>query len=661
MYAAPQAYQRIDATWAQAWAPSAKPVRSNWITEHVYLPPTFSANPGRFRFDGREYLREVIDAVDDPEVREVVFVAPPQVGKTSATHAIIQSQGEVDSAPLMFAGPDQIYAREQRTILYAACEESPLLRQRVPPENLRNDRWIDLEKCFIFLAWSGSTQRLSGRSCKIVLCSEIDRWTVSVDLARQRTKAFWRSCVFLEGSPIGASERLMPAYDATDRRTFRVPCPHCGRFQEMRFFPHRDGDLAGRGGVAGLQTDKGEWRSPEIAKRSAHYLCEAGCRIESIRKAGMIRRGRWVPEGQDCVDGELTGQPKRPATKRGYRLNALYAPTCSFGDIAEAYLAGRDTPDGMQSFVNDWLALPHRPRGKTPRWEVLGRRLAGGYKRGEIPAWVYFLTAAADVQERSIYWVVRGWGDGCSSASIDWGELKRVMATGDDGEETGEELGSDFRQLDGNILTRRWPVLGANPLGYSELAVCLFGIDSGYRATEVYSYVRDHPGARVQAIYGDPKPIPGVLYRLQKLERNVRTGEVYPEGTTRWGIDTTAYKSDIMGRWSASLRKPGAWWLPGDVLLIGEDYLRQVTNERMEADNTKGKKRTKWSMINPSLGNHYWDDEVYNRALADMVVGQEWDASKWPWAKEALTAARPVTVQPAPAQGSFQPTGFSAR
>ena len=233
-----------------AWTPRVRPVRSDWCEQNLRLPGDFSSSPGRFSFRGREYQREIIDAVDDVDTREIVLVAAPQIGKTEMLRAIIQSQGEVDAAPMMFAGPDQPYAREQREIIYAGCEASDALRDRIPPPSQRNDRWIDLGKCYVFLAWSGSSQRLSGRSCKVVLCSEVDRWQLPVALAEKRTRAFWNHCVVYEGSPVADSPNAWRLYKESDQRTFRLPCPHCGHYQELRFFRHKEGPYAGAGGVS---------------------------------------------------------------------------------------------------------------------------------------------------------------------------------------------------------------------------------------------------------------------------------------------------------------------------------------------------------------------------------------------------------------------------
>jgi len=630
-----------------AWRPFLRPVRSDWCERNLRIPAETGATPGAFDLDEHPYLREILDTVDAADVDLIVFIGATQLGKTELVNAIILSQGEVGRAPMMFAGPDRIYAREARDAIYARALMSKTIASRVPPECQWNDRHIDLEKCLIYLAWAGrggkrSTQRLSGRACKIVLCSEVDRWAQPVSLAKERTKAFLDGAVVvMEGTPIGASAQLEAEYQGTDKRVFKVPCPQCGHYQELRFFPHRHGEFAGRGGAAGLQDAAGKWLSASDARQAAYYLCEHGCKLTDADKPGMVSRGVWCPEtAQVTAKGKLVGPAgSLDSRRRGYRINSLYAPGISFGRVAEEYLLKRNTSAGLERFFNDWLGLAFIHRGKTPRWRDLGEWLAGAHPRGTIPRQAYFLTAGADVHLEGVWWIVRAWGGFKTSWLVDLGYLAKQTRSegGGDGDEL---LASDLDQLTAAVLNRRWPVLGETPHGYSQLAVRLLGLDCGYRPTDVHNFIRAHPGGRAVAVYGDPHSLPGSLYKLHRLERNARTGKLYPEGTQAWGIDTNAYKGETSDRWFADRTQPGAWWLPENILETarGEDYLRQVVNERREPKPVHGRKVIQWEVISNETGSHCLDCEVYAAGLADMIVGGDWDPAHWGVTRETKPA-----------------------
>jgi len=626
---------RLIAAGREAWRPAPRPVRSEWCVENIRIPSETGAQPGPFDIDhNHAYVRGILDAVDDPEIHKVTWIAAAQIGKTEATRAVCLSQGEVDRAPMMFAGPDQIYVREQRELIYNMAEKSPALAGRVPPERLRNDRHIDLEKCLIYLAWSGSTQRLSGRSCKVVVCSEVDRWQNDPRLAEERTKAFPdNSTIFFEGTPIGVSPWLSELYKEGDRRTFRVPCPHCGHYQELRFFVHREGPYKGCGGVAGLKDKRNNWKTSEQARVGAYYLCEKGCRIDEEDRRAMVRRGVWARQGETVrPDGKIVGKPKYPGRHATFHSSSLYA--MSFGDVAECYLNRRNSQAGLQRFWNDWLGLPFIPRGTTPRWKELGRRLAGDYPRGSAPRGAYFIVATGDVQFNGIWWLARAFGHLKTSWLVDFGFFKKDLVGDPEDEYREERLASDFEKV-GSLLDRRWPLLAENPRGLSALAVRILGIDRGGRPTDTDAFVRSHPGSRVVGVFGDPHIVPGTLYRPMKTKRDPTTGKVEAfqyDDPRIWGIDTAAYKSEIADRWAADRTQPGVFWLPSDILETdgGEDYLRQITAESRTLETVNGRKCVRWTLTNKGAANHLGDDEVYASCLADMITGDEWDSTKWP-------------------------------
>src|SRR5436305_7152041 len=140
---------RIDARaemlklWSTAFKPKPRLTTKDWITSNVVIPPEIGASPGRYSLRGREYLAGILDAVDDVDVHEIVLEFATQIGKTTALQAILQSRCDVYPAPVMLAGPDQDEVLKLRDDCYRMCEASKRLRDCIPPERLRNDRWID--------------------------------------------------------------------------------------------------------------------------------------------------------------------------------------------------------------------------------------------------------------------------------------------------------------------------------------------------------------------------------------------------------------------------------------------------------------------------------------------------------------------------------------
>lgn len=607
-----------------AWQSEKRPTFVEWIDRNVRLPPTFG-KPGKYDLDEYPFWREVIACFDDPDVYEIVLMCATQLGKTTAVVATMQAVADISPAPGMFVGPDRDYVTEKRDLVYESATLSPVLAARVPPAKHRNMRVIDLGNCHTYLAWAGNTQRISGKAAKYVWCSEVDRYRQAKregkvgKLVAERVKSFTRYKIVWESTPTDANSAIADLYEQSDRRRLVFPCPHCGLYQDLRFFPHFDGDLRGRGGVVGIHDEAGKLLSPDEAMTAAYYACEAGCRIDNADKARMIAGSRWVPAGQSINSaGELVGTPERGPRVAGFQLSSLASPAVSFGRMAAEWLSCEDERD-RQNFRNNWCGEKYTIRTKVPKWRELGRKLEAGYSRGMVPASALFLTAGVDVQGDRCYWVVRAWGESCTSWLVDWGVVVRQL--GEHGEAVRD---SDLRQLTELVIRRQFPLTATNPLGQTFLSPRLTGLDANYEPHRVWDFVRQWPADQVRAVVGSDGLL-SEFYSMSVVERSARDGKPYEGGMQRWNIRVSTYKADIQDRWQLTPDQPGAWLLPYRILESGESYLQQVTNETQVTEpNNQGRQVTKWRVIEPRLGNHWWDTEVYARALADMVTGGDW-------------------------------------
>jgi phage terminase large subunit GpA-like protein len=601
-----------------------------WCQKNVRLPSEVSSNPGRYDLRRFPFWREPLECVEDPAVEKISIQAATQLGKTTLLQAILAAMAKLNPAPAMLGAPDRDACRELRDKFYRLAESTPAIAKMLPPAWKRNDQWIDFGVMVCHLAWSGNRQRLSGKACKYVLCTEVDRWRQSPhegqtqQLIQERVKSFHRSLILNESTPTDETSAIADLYDSSDQRRYLVPCPACGHFQELRFFTHKEGIFAGNGGVAGFQHPDGNWFTIDQARDQAYYLCERGCRIESHEKAGMVALGRWVPKGQSIDQhGNLIGQPERSPRHAGFCLGSLYADTVDFGRMAAEYLESRESQKQLQSFWNNWLGLRWVTKTRSPKWQRVGRRLAGSHRRGTVPSNAFFLTSGIDTQDDCAYWIVRAWGEGSTSWLIDWGKVTLVI------DENGQPITtSDLDKLDDLVLNRWFPLVQANPIGLKQLRVRLACIDyQGHRTWDVFQWVRARKslGDRLRIIAGDTRVPAGEFYRLSVVEKT-QDGKTYQGGLKRWAIDVDTYKEDVQGRFEAPLDKPGAWWLPEGILEEDSDYLRQICNEgrRMTRDKN-GKERMAWQLIDNRVGNHYWDDEIYARCAADMVTGFDWN------------------------------------
>lgn len=657
------ALSRLEQRIAAAWRPKPRISRIDWVQRNVRIPAE-AGPPERFNLRDFPFWREPLEALDDPDVCSITLRAATQIGKTTWLQACLASESAIAPGPQMLVAPDKDFLVHVRDNIYASALLNPELRDRIPPRRKWNNRHIDWSSCLCHLAFPKNTQRVSGRAARLVVCTEVTRFKQPLregpilGLIRERVKSYLRYKIIYEGTPTDEACELTKLYDAGDQRTYQVPCPHCGHYQELRFFPHREGPYAGRGGVGGLHDGSskgGNWLSPDEAFASAFYVCERGCRIDNSRKQEMVRHGRWVPKGQHVRSGKplgkksrnfagtdratLEGTALRGPSHRGYTLGSIYSRSISIGAVGRAYLLAReDGQPGLQGFFNNWLGKRYRRMAKVPLWKTLWARLRGGHPRGTCPPGALFLTAAVDVQQDHVHWRVRAWGEGGSSWLVDRGTL--TATAGSDGTPRPD---SDLEQLTPTVLSRAFPLVSPNLAGQKELRVRLMGVDTSYRPHRVWDWVRKQQGDRVRAIEGDSRmAVP--FYYMSTVERSARDGKVYQGGMKLWHINVATYKPELQDkRWNRPLDEPGAWFLTNEPLNACDADMRQLTNEgRVTVINKKtGRTSVEWKILDPRVGNHAWDLEVYHLALADMVTGGDWQSL----AEEAKRAAAPRSNQ----------------
>jgi phage terminase large subunit GpA-like protein len=636
--------RRLTKAWTEAWTPKPKMPIAEWATSRFQLSRQVEANGGAYNLRDYPYMIEIAEAFEDPDVEKLSIVASTQVGKTLFVQVALGWVSSQDPAPAMICLPDQSSATEFRDRFYANMIESPEMRRRVPPQSKWNTRHIDLTTSRIYLAWSGSRQRLRGRPCRYVVLSEVDVYqhTMAGDpvrIAEERTKKFFRKKIVQESTPVGESSVICAEYEAGDKRRWHGQCPECGRWQELRFFVHTKGEFKGRGGLAGFRGEDGEMLPVDDARATAHYLCESGCEIYDDRKRALVVSGRWVRDGENVDEhGNIVGTPKRSNRHASFRLWAIHSHTVSLADIAEAFIIHTDGGQ-IAEFWENWLGRKYSTARHVPKWQQVGRKLRGDHKRGEVPEAAWFLTCGVDVQEDGLYWVVRAWAPRVQSWLVDWGFIDRHI----DDEREGE-VASDLGRLS-ELLSRKWPIVDGekNPLGVDKLGVKLMCVDANYRTAQVRQWQSDVKTSRVRAIMGDVQSVkPADRFRRSRIERT-RDKESTTRGMVIWRVNVNVYKEDLMARIVAGCEgSDGSFLLTSDVLRHGAAYLKQLVNEekRREVDRN-GRPRFVWVVRSVSLGNHHWDDEIYCRAGADMVLADlrlDWNSGDWPKPGDGLDA-----------------------
>lgn len=620
---------------------------SELIASQYRLSSATESDPGDYDLDSNPYWRDVIDAAADKQVRRISILKSTQVGGTITVQGILFGLSVIDPAPAMAIYPTQGEAAKQRDRLFGnALESRKQFADLVPPERLWNMRSMSLGSSEVYLAWSESPQRLRGKPCKRVAKHECDIYEYDGDAgnphkaADERTKQFWEYLILEESTPVGDDSYIYGQWMKCQQRRWYCPCPHCGEYQELRFFPPKSGPQSGRGGVAGIHDAQGNLLEPEAAERSAYYVCVKGCKIEQHYKNLMIARGVWVAHGQEIAkDGTVIGRPHRDSKHVGFHIWTIMQSKISLGRLARAYVEHVNDSD-LRSFFQNWLGLRFQAAKAMPSHRTIATKYSKEYPKGQVPSDVWFLTSGTDVQLDQLYWLVVGWAPMRTPFLVDWGEIYRDRAevygdsisTGEDDADDNVIMASDLSKLSSVVLERTWPVQsGVNPFGRSEVSVRLLCCDTNHRTDEVHQLARSLKTLRFRCVRGDDAVKPRERFRMSIVDRNSRTGKIYEGGLELWSIYKNYYQDAITERLSAASDQSMAFRFPSDINQRGKKLLRQICNVRKD-------KRGYYETISGSLGKDYRDCLGYAEAAADMVVGQiGWSEQAWlEWRRKFL-------------------------
>jgi phage terminase large subunit GpA-like protein len=364
--------------------------------------------------------------------------------------------------------------------------------------------------------------------------------------------------------------QIWQAFLAGTQHKYFVRCPKCQAEQELAFpqikWPHDE------------RTKKGEdWNLDEV-ERLAFYECNT-CRnpIEQSWRQTMIRGGQWKPTN-----------PKAPADRISFHLNALYSPWRTWGSIAREFLEVKDSFSGLQNFTNSVLAEPWKVKGETVT-EAKLQGLRADYELGTIPVKPDFLLLTADVQRDCIYFVVRAWLNTGESWLIDYGRLPTLA------------------DLD-EVAARDYPIPGAAETERPWRRM----IDSGYAAKQVYEYCAPFERMSFPLKGWNHLAQPVKLAQIQFLEgRNA-----YEKTLTIIHFDDHVFKSELYLRRIQDRTGP-PWHIARNT---GADYIAQLTKEKLvEKKNQRGIPEQVWHQT--GRDNHLGDCEKL-QLVGYIVVNQ---------------------------------------
>ena len=545
---------------------------SQWAEANLVLSPEDSAEPGRYRLDRAPFQQGILDAIGDNSNDGVVVMSSAQVGKSTLAKAAIGYYIDQDPSPILFVAPTleqgQSFSKDR---LQPMFRDTPCLRGKVGDPKTRDSGSTILHRRFpggqLTIVGANAPAGLASRPIRVVIFDEVDRYPPSagtegdpVNLGRARTKTFWNRREVLMSTPGNAdTSRIEPAFELSDKRRYHVPCADCGH-QQFLSWAHvtwTDGDPS-----------------------TARYACEkCGSAWTDGERIIAIQHGEWVAEF-----------PERRIA--GFHLNELYSPFRKLSEVVADFLAAKDKPETLRTWVNTSL-------GESWKDEEEGERV-DAHELSEHcedydgpPLGVLVITLVIDVQDDRLECEFQGWGRGEECWGIEHTVLRGDPSTDALWLRATDELNRTFHREDGAVMT-----------------VSAAAVDSGgHHTSRVYAWAKQHRGKvyAMKGIGGTGKPLVEVSKR-PLAQHGVRLYMV--------GVDA-AKEMFLMSRVRIEKPGPGYCHWPADGN-YPSDYFQQLTAERRILAYSHGRPVHRW-VLKKGDRNEALDLRTYGLALINLL------------------------------------------
>ncbi len=575
---------------------------SDWAERFRRVAKEEGPHAGRWRNATAPYLTEIMDCLSPSHPSTTVTVMKCiQIGASQcATNWIFYNADKV-GAPMMIVHPTvnagKAWVREK---LDPAIRETPRARRAIFEQKSRDEKgstslFKKFQGGYALITGANSAADLSQHTVRFLVKDDWDRWPSDVDgqgnpdrMADGRIVAYSDlgiSKVLQMSSPgIEGISNVAKAYEASDQRTFLVPCPQCRDGQHLL------------------------WENLKFNLTAPHaprYICQdCGFPIEHHHKLPMLRAGGWEAQQPD------------PGRQPGFSINALLNPFTNWDVLVGKFAEDHRNPQTHKTFVNLYLGLPWKEAGSAPEWTILMRRAADEpAKLRQIPPGGLAVLGGMDVQKEELRYEVAALGIGKESWSIDIGSIPGDTA----------DMGPNGPWMQAHeLLARRYPDAFGRTRGIDMMA-----IDSGYNTQAVYDFVRRHHNA--MAVKGVAGPHTPVLAQAKK-EEVTQGGKLNRRGIRLWRVGAWRIKSELYGYLRKEPPKAAnADWPLGYCHFTAEHpehFFKELVAEHLVTRTRNGRAVMEWVETGP---NHHLDTRVYLMAAAEwkglsrLTVG-DWQA-----------------------------------
>lgn len=613
------------------------------------------------------YLVEPMEALDDDDVREVIMPKPARSGGTvvAENHLLKRLEfGPVTACLWYLAGPKEVAGYADR-VWAPLFENHPGVAAKIghgKSDDNKTSKKVGGQMIEL-LAISKTTT--TNREAPLIVFDETDSYPKAfassfIDQGRQRGRMVGnaRKVYACSHPDLGWTGGISQGWVQSSRGIFVMACAECGDWASP--YPTKHWPDVPR---YTLHYQKSPERTPvgeriKRAELTAAMGCpNCGALLTDAQRDEMVDGGRYMHAGQtlDVRMGILGDRDKNETM--GFWVHVLMVKQVPLSELARDLEAAKEHYErtGRTEKIKSVMirtfgeafegiggveGLDASRLKKRAKEMVESETVDVGYKMGEVPDGVKFITAAVDPGGSKFDYMIVGWDLFRRRYVID----RRTIKTRRQGELDinirPTKVQEDWNVLVSQVIDRKLP-LKSDPTRALPVAVTVIDSGDGNATSFAYEFARRMDKKRwgtwrkVRCIKGassDKAPQLGNVENLAKDD----DGKPLDPKVTLTSVGSYSLKEDVLETLGIEDESAGQWFFPSD---FPDDAYEEFFNEPL----IEGKFTRNGPNESLDLGGY---NEAARQILEPDREGRRWDQSMMPAGQRWTEANLPVWAQP---------------
>ena len=596
------------------------------------------------------YLVPIMDAHDDPEVLEIIVPKPGRCGGTvvAENHALKRLDfGPSGDVMWYLAGPEEVRSYADR-VFKPMFEDHSGVASRLGQNASDNKKTMKRVGSQTIELMVMSAKTTTNRQAAYIVFDEPDSYSRDfrsnfLEQGRQRQRMLGNDrLIYACAHPdIGWSGGISAAWVLSTQGIYVMRCPECegyGSPYPTKYWPDVPRfRLHYETSPEGTPVDKRLARAEATAAIGCPHC---GCLLDEAQRLQMVEEGAYMHKGQSLdIRAGIVGDPDKNRTW-GFWIHVLMSKQVGLGELArelEGALEHKERTGKSDKLkqvmvrtfgevfegVGDAAGLDARALKKRTLDLAMPAEdhVVRGYRLGEVPPWVKFITLAVDVGGNKFDILARGWDNQRRSWVID----RRTIRQRPDSDGVLRDIAPAKVQDDWQVLEvevdRLYP-LRDEPGMALPVACMVIDASDGNVTWKAYEFARRMHGKRwgawqrVRCIKGATKitaePLPATPSKISKDSE----GRAVQPVITLHLLGVHKLKEQALEDLAIEDDTPGACFFPTDMpdkayeelfneVLIDKAFVRNGPNETLDL---MGYTEAARLMLQPDRSNIVWDD-----------------------------------------------------